>query len=37
MSLAANMCDGCNRLIGENDIVTIDITLYWNDLCKRER
>ena len=23
MSLAANMCDGCNRLVGENDMVTI--------------
>lgn len=23
MSLAANMYDGCNRLIGENDMVTI--------------
>ena len=34
MSLAANIRNGCNRLIGENDMVTINITLYWNGLCK---
>lgn len=37
MSLAANIRNGCNRLVVENDMVTIDITLYWNGLCKRER
>ena len=37
MSLAANIRDGCNRLVGENDMVTITIILYWNGLCKRER
>ncbi len=37
MSLAASIRNGCNRLVGENDIFTIDITLYWNGLCKRER
>ena len=25
MSLAANIRDGCNRLVGENDMVTINI------------
>lgn len=37
MSLAASIGDGCNRIVGENDIFTIDIILYWNGLCKRER
>ena len=37
MSLAATIRNGCNRLIGENAMVTIDIILYWNGLCKRER
>ena len=37
MSLAANMCDGCNRLVVENDIAFINTILYWNGLCKRER
>ena len=34
MSLAANMCDGCNRLIGENDMFTIDITQFDAVSCK---
>lgn len=37
MSLAANIWDGCNRLVVENDIAFINIILYWNGLCKRER
>lgn len=37
MSLAANIRNGCNRLVVENDMVTINIILYWNGLCKRER
>lgn len=38
MSLAANIGDGCNRLVVENDIAFINIILYyWNGLCKRER
>ena len=37
MSLAASIGDGCNRIVCENDIFTIDIILYWNGLCKRER
>ena len=28
MSLAANIRNGCNRLVGENDMVTIDITQF---------
>ena len=28
MSLAANIRNGCNRLIGENDMITIDITQF---------
>ena len=28
MSLAANIGDGCNRLIGENNMFTIDITQF---------
>lgn len=37
MSLAATIRDGCNRLVVENDIAFINIILYWNGLCKRER
>lgn len=37
MSLDANMCNGCNRLVVENDIAFINTILYWNGLCKRER
>lgn len=36
MSLAANIGDGCNRLVVENDIAFINIILYWNGLCKRD-
>ena len=36
MSLAANIGDGCNRLVCENDIFTIDIILYWNGLLQRD-
>ena len=28
MSLAANIGDGCNRLVVENDMFTIDITQF---------
>lgn len=28
MSLAANIRNGCNRLVGENDMFTIDITQF---------
>ena len=28
MSLAATIRDGCNRLIGENNMFTIDITQF---------
>ena len=34
MSLAANIRNGCNRLIGENDMVTIDITQFDAVSCK---
>lgn len=37
MSLAATIRDGCNRLVVENDIAFINIILYWNGLCKKER
>lgn len=37
MSLAATIRNGCNRLVVENDIAFINIILYWDDLCKRER
>ena len=28
MSLAANIRNGCNRLVGENNMFTIDITQF---------
>ena len=34
MSLAANIENGCNRLVGENDMVTIDIILFDAVSCK---
>lgn len=34
MSLAANIRNGCNRLVGENDIFTIDITQFDVVSCK---
>ena len=34
MSLAASICNDCNRLIGENDMFTIDITQFDAVSCK---
>ena len=34
MSLAASIRNGCNRLIGENDMFTIDITQFDVVSCK---
>ena len=36
MSLAANIRNGCNRLVGENDIVTINIIQFDIVSCKRD-
>lgn len=36
MSLDANMCDGCNRLIGENDMVTIYFIQFDAVSCKEK-
>ena len=35
MSLAANIRNGCNRLVVENDIAFINIILYWNGLLQK--
>ena len=34
MSLTANIHNGCNRLVGENDMFTIDITQFDAVSCK---
>ena len=36
MSLAAKIRNGCNRLVGENDMFTIDITQFDIISCKRD-